>query len=58
LVFKTTGPPLSADTSEALEQIIGYIEDLKAESEAKLSYIELTIERIKEQITSLKEAEK
>lgn len=56
MVFKTMSPALSDTSLEANEQILNYIEDLKRETEAKLSSMEIVLERIKEQISSIKEA--
>jgi len=49
-------PPLSSNSEENTELLLGYIENLKSELEVKLSSMEVTLSRIKEQINSLKEA--
>ena len=56
MVFKTMSPALSDAALEGNEQILNYIEDLKRETEAKLSSMEIILERIKEQVSSIKEA--
>ncbi|MBQ8588642.1 MAG: hypothetical protein IJ454_04535 [Clostridia bacterium] len=54
--FRSMIPSLSSDSEENMELMLGYIENLKAELEVKLSAMEVTLNRIKEQINSLKEA--
>ncbi len=55
--FRSMIPPLSSDSGENAELMLGYIENLKSELEVKLSSIEVTLNRIKEQINSLKEVQ-
>ena len=54
--FRSMIPSLSSDSEENMELMLGYIENLKAELEVKLSAMEVTLNRIKEQNNSLKEA--
>lgn len=54
--FRSMIPPLSSNSEENTELLLGYIENLKSELEVKLSSMEVTLSRIKEQINSLKEA--
>jgi len=56
LEFRSMIPPLSSNSEENTELLLGYIENLKSELEVKLSSMEVTLSRIKEQINSLKEA--
>lgn len=50
--FKSLIPSLGSSTEENLEELLGYIEDLKSESEAKLTMIENTLDRIKSKLDS------
>ena len=54
--FRSMIPPLSSNSEENTELLLGYIENLKSELEVKLSSMEVMLSRIKEQINSLKEA--
>lgn len=50
--FKSLIPSLGSSTEENFEELLGYIEDLKSESEAKLTMIENTLDRIKSKLDS------
>ena len=54
--FKAMSPLLSPGAGGDVMKLLGYIDELKTEFEVKLSYMELVIERMKEQIDSMKEA--
>ena len=54
--FKAMSPLLSPGADSDVMKLLGYIDELKTECEVKLSYMELVIERMKEQIDSMKEA--
>ncbi len=56
LVFKAISPTLQGDTTHSLELILTYTEELRRETEAKLSALDRTLEIIKEQIKEIKEA--
>ncbi len=56
MVFKAISPALKGDTTSSLEQILTYTEELRRETEAKLTAIDRTLEIIKEQIKGIKEA--
>lgn len=53
--FKSVNPGFSS--LESKENLYAYIEDLKSEMEAKLTYMENTIEKIKEMLDSIKGAD-
>lgn len=56
MVFKALSPNLNGDTAQSLEQLLLYTEELRRETEAKLSSIDRTLEIIKEQIKEIKGA--
>lgn len=56
MVFKAISPALKGDTTNSLEQILTYTEELRRETEAKLTALDRTLEIIKEQIKGIKEA--
>lgn len=49
-------PLLDSSGDANLIRVLDYIDELRTECEVKLSYMELVIERMKEQIDSIKEA--
>ena len=53
--FKSLIPSLGSSTEENIEELLGYIEDLKAETEAKLTLVDSTLEIIKEKLGALEE---
>ncbi len=56
LKFKAMSPLLDSSGDANLIRVLDYIDELRTECEVKLSYMELVIERMKEQIDSIKEA--
>ncbi len=56
MVFKAITPSLQGDATHSLEQILAYTDELRRETEAKLSALDRTIEIIKEQIKEIKGA--
>ncbi len=53
--FRSLPPSIGSSTEENLEEILGYVEDLKEETEAKLTLVESTLEIIKEKLSKLEE---
>ncbi len=53
--FKSLIPSLGSSTEENIEELLGYIEDLKAETEAKLTLVDSTLEIMKEKLGALEE---
>ena len=53
--FKSLIPSLGSSTEENIEELLGYIEDLKAETEAKLTLVDSTLEIIKEKLGAIEE---
>ena len=51
--FKSIKPNLKSDSQSDASQLLRYLEDLRIESEIKLSYIENSLSRIKEQINQI-----
>ncbi len=48
--YKRTMPVLSPDKTKDNEQILGYVEDLKAETAIRISSLERTLELIKDKL--------
>ena len=53
--FKSLIPSLGSSIEENIEELLGYIEDLKAETEAKLTLVDSTLEIIKEKLGAIEE---
>ena len=53
--FKRTVPHLGNDATANTELLLGYIEDLKSETEAKITLLESTIDVIKDGLAALTE---
>lgn len=53
--FKSLIPSLGSSTEENIEELLGYIEDLKAETEAKLTLVDSTLEIMKEKLGAIEE---
>ena len=56
MVFKALSPNLNGDPAQSLEQLLLYTEELRRETEAKLTAIDRTLEVIKDQIKEIKGA--
>ena len=54
--YRTPVPEISSSASDKLREIFGYIEELKAETEAKLTFMENTIHKIRSDVKDIKEA--
>jgi len=55
LEFKTSVPQLVSDAAENTEILLGYIVNIKSEAEAKITFLENTINVIKESLRTLTE---
>ena len=53
--FKSLVPSFGSSNEENLEELLGYVEDLKAETEAKLTLVDTTLEKIKEKLAEIEE---
>lgn len=53
--FKSPQPSRNGTNEENISDLFGYIENLKSETEARLTMIENTIERIKGKIETILE---
>lgn len=54
--YKTPVPAISTSASENLRELLGYIEELKAETEAKLTFMENTLHKLRSDVNGIKEA--
>lgn len=54
--YKTPVPAISSLASENTSELLGYIEGLKAETEAKLTFMENTIHKLRSDVKDIKEA--
>ena len=53
--FKSLVPSFGSSNEENLEELLGYVEDLKAETEANLTLVDTTLEKIKEKLAEIEE---
>ncbi len=53
--YKRTMPVLSGDSSEDCGLLLGYIEDIKAETAVKISALEILTQILKEKISQITE---
>lgn len=54
--YKTPVPAINSTASENIGELFGYIEELKAETEAKLTFMENTIHKLRSDVKGIKEA--
>lgn len=54
--YKTPVPAISSLASENISELLGYIDGLKAETEAKLTFMENTIHKLRSDVKGIKEA--
>ena len=50
--YKNTTPVLSGNGREDCERLLGYIEELKAETAVRLNYLEKTLEILKKEVSA------
>ena len=53
--YKSLVPSFGSSIEENMEDLLGYIEDLKAETEAKLTLVDSTLEIIKDKLATIEE---
>lgn len=54
--YKSPAPAMDSSHERNIHMLLGYVEELKAETEAKLTFMENTIHKLKSDVQSIKEA--
>ncbi len=54
--YKTPIPAMNSSAFENLDKLLGYIDELRAETEAKLTFMENTINKLRSDVKDIKEA--